>query len=148
MTDRRTTWAVVLDSTTCRMYDYNKNKLTLVKEIEHPENKLRDVDLTSDKPGRYKSMGSAHGTYTQESDPKEIKIENFSREIAKILEHENTIHSYERIILIASPHMNGLLQKHINKQVKNLIASNIEKDLTDFNESQLLKYLNDSVGPS
>ncbi|KGP62402.1 hypothetical protein EP47_08280 [Legionella norrlandica] len=145
MKEHHTTWLLVLDSTTCRFYEYTKNKISLINEIQHPENKLKDIEITSDKPGRYKSTSPAHGTYSQESDPKEIQIENFSKEIAKILEHDNAVHAYEKLILVAPPHMNGLLQKHINKQVKQSIAHNIDKDLIHFSESQLLDYLKEEL---
>ncbi|HAT9777352.1 TPA: host attachment protein [Legionella pneumophila subsp. pneumophila] len=143
MENKHVTWLVVFDSTICRIYDYCKNQLILIKEIQHPENKLRDIDITSDKPGRYQSGGYVHGTYSQESDPKEIKIENFSREISSILEHGRKTHAYEKLVLVASPHMNGLLLKHINKQLEDLIIHNIEKDLVHLTENNLLVYLNE-----
>ncbi len=50
------TWIVLTDSNACRIYDYAKHpvKLTLVKEIFHPENKLKTSELVSDRPGHYK----------------------------------------------------------------------------------------------
>ncbi|KTC86836.1 MULTISPECIES: host attachment protein [Legionella] len=138
-------WLVVFDSTICRIYEYDKDQLILIKELQHPDNKLRDIDITSDKPGRYQSKGYAHGAYSQESDPKEIKIENFSREIAHMLDHGRNTQAYESIVLVGSPHMNGLLLKHINKQVKNLITHNIEKDFIHLGESDLLVRLKEMI---
>lgn len=137
------TWVLSTDSNTCRIYEYSKNpiRLTLVNEMQHPENKLRDIDLTSDKSGRYRSNGSAHGAYSQESDPKEIKIENFSREIANELDHGRNIQAYKNLILIAPPHMYGLLFQHINKHVKDLVTHNIEKDLLHLSDRELLDFL-------
>lgn len=138
-------WVVVFDSNVCRIYGYSKDQIVLIKEIQHPENKLRDIDLTSDKPGRYQAKGYVHGAYTQESDPKAIKIDNFSKEIANILDHGRNTHAYETLILGASSHMNGLLLKHLNKQVKSLITHNIEKNLMPLGESELLVHLNEVI---
>lgn len=137
------TWVVNTDSNTCRIYDYNRKpvQLILLKEIQHPENKLKDIDLTSGKPGKYKSSGGAHGAYTQETDPKEIKIQDFSREIAHALEHGRNIHAYKNIILIAPPHMNGLILQHANKHVKELVTHSIEKDLMHLPEDELLNFI-------
>lgn len=139
------TWVVNTDSSTCRIYDYSKKpgQLTLVKEIQHPENRLRDIDLTADKPGHYRTDGSAHGSYSQPSDPKEIKIDDFSREIAKELDHGRNTHAYAKLIVIAPPHMNGLLFQHINKHVKDLVSHNIEKDLLHLADHELLNFLSD-----
>lgn len=141
--DPQLIWVVNTNSNTCRIYNYKKKpvQLALFKEIQHPENKLKDLDLTSDKPGHYKSSGSSHGAYTQPSDPKEIKIENFSREIAKELDHGRNSHAYNHLIVIAPPHMNGLLFQHINKLVKNLVSHNIEKDLIHLPDHELLSFL-------
>lgn len=143
MPSNNTLWVVNTDSNTCKIYQYRKHpdQLTLLKEIRHPENKLRDTDLTSDKPGHYKSSNTAHGAYSQPSDPKEIKIDAFTREIAKELDHGRNTQSYTNLILIASPHMCGLLSQHINKHVLDLVAHKIEKDLIHLPDHELLTYL-------
>ena len=144
MKSQQLTWLVVFDSTICRIYDYSKNNLALVKQIEHSENKLKDIEITSDKPGRYQSSG-AHGTYSQESDPKAIQIERFSKEIAKILEHGHAVNDYEKLILVSSPPMHGLLLKDINKQVEKLISRVIPKDLVHVSEADLLNDVNNEL---
>jgi protein required for attachment to host cells len=141
------TWVLITNSNTCRIYNYSRNPelLTLVKEIKHPENKLRDIDLTSDKPGRYKASGDAHGAYSQPSDPKEIKIDEFSREIAKVLDHGRTTHAYGKLIVIAPPHMDGLLSQHLNKHTKDLVIHNIKKDIPNYTDKELLDFLHQHI---
>lgn len=143
--NHHSTWVVTTDSNTCRIYNYSKKpaQLSLVKEIKHPENKMRDIDLTSGKPGHYKSNTSAHGAYSQPSDPKEIKIDDFSREIAKELDHGRNSKAYNALILIAPPHMTGLLSKHINKHVHDLVTHKIDKDLIHLADHELLNFLTD-----
>src|SRR5579872_4849254 len=140
MNSNEITWAIVFDSNMCRIFKYSKKhrQLETVKELNHPENKLRDIELTSDKPGHYKSSHSTNGSYSQPSDPKEIKIDSFAREIANELDHHRNINAYHKLIIIAAPHMNGLLLKHINKHVEKLISKNIEKDLMHQSNQELL----------
>ncbi len=143
------TWVLLTDSNTCRFFQYNKkdNQLTLLKEISHPENRLRDIELTADKPGKYKSWGGAiHGSFTQRTDPKEVKIDDFARNLAKELDHDRCINAYQQLIVIAPPHMNGLLSHHFNKHVKELISHTIEKDIIHYNERELLDFLHQHVG--
>jgi protein required for attachment to host cells len=143
MSSNHATWVINTNSNTCRIYGYSKKpaELTLIKEIIHPENRLKDIDLTSDKPGRYKSSNGSHGAYAQRSDPKEIKIDDFSREIAKELDHDRNIHAYQNLIIIAAPHMRGLLFQHFNKNVIDLITHTIEKDIIHMNNHDLLDFL-------
>lgn len=141
--DKHLTWVVNTNSNICRIYHYGKNldQFTLFKTINHPENRLRDIDLTSDKPGRYRAGDSAHGAYSQPSDPKEIKIDDFSREIAKELDHGRKANAYEKLIIISPPHMKGILSKHLNKHVKDLITHNIEKDIVKITDHELIDFL-------
>lgn len=143
MTSNHTLWVIIANSNTCRIYQYCKKpaQLTLLKELQHLENRLKDIDLTSDKPGHYKSSNATHGAYSQPTDPKEIKIDGFSREIAEELDHGRNTNAYKNLIIIAPPHMNGLLFQHINKHVKDLVAHDIEKDLIRLPEHELLDFL-------
>lgn len=141
------TWVVVADSNSCRIYDYHKKPdvLTLKKEMSHPENKLRDTDLTSDKPGRYRSGDSVHGAYTPHSDPKAVKIDDFSREIAVALDHGRGTNAYAHLILILLPHMEGLISQHMNKHVKAMVTKTIGKEVTHLDEHALLTYLQEHL---
>jgi protein required for attachment to host cells len=143
MSSNHSVWVVATDSATCRIYQYSKkpSQLTLLKELNHPENKLRDIDLTSDKPGHYKSSNATHGAYSQPTDPKEVKIDDFSREIARELDQGRNNHAYHNLIIIAPPHMNGLLSQHINKHVKELVTHNIDKNVAQLPDHELLNFL-------
>lgn len=131
------------NTNTCRIYHYVKHpaQLTLLKEIKHPENKLKSSEMTSDRSGHYHGGVSAHGAYSPHSDAKDIVIDNFSREIAEELNKERNNKAYDELIVIAPPHMKGLLLQHINKHVKAMIVNNIEKDLLHMPEHELLSFL-------
>ena len=137
------TWVLTTNSNTCRLFNYTEKpeRLTFIKEIKHPENRLRDTDLTSDKPGHYKADGGGHGAFSQQTDPKEIKIDDFAREIAKALDHGRNTQAYDKLILIAPPHMTGLLLQHLNKHVKDLVTHNIKKDIPHYTDKELLDFL-------
>lgn len=133
-------WVVVLNTNSCRIYKFiaiNK-QLELINEFNHPENKQRDIDLTSDKQGHYQSSNRAHGSYSPSTDPKENKIDQFANEIAKELDTGRTKQMYDKLIIIAAPHMNGLLHKHINKHVGHLVSKTIEKDLLHLSDKELM----------
>ena len=107
---------IVTDSNTCCIYDYQKKSstLTLHKQLQHLENKLKTTELVSDSQGRFKTDGNAHGAYSQPTDPKEVKIDQFAREISKELDAERNNHEYESLVLIAAPHVHGLINSHLN----------------------------------
>ena len=55
-------WVVITNSNTCRIYDYDKkhSNLSLLKEISHPNLKLKTSEtLTTERPGHYRKGESA-----------------------------------------------------------------------------------------
>lgn len=137
-------WVINTNSNTCHIYDYQKSpaQLTLLKEILHPENRLKKSDyLTSDKPGHYQADGTSGGAYSQRTDPKDVAIDDFAREIARELNHGRSTNAYEKLIIITPPHMNGLLFHHLDKHVKELVVNSIQKDLQHLTDKELLTIL-------
>lgn len=137
-------WITIADTNSCRIYNYDKNhsKLLLLKEIQHPELRLKIGDtFTTDRPGHYQANESARGAYSPHMDAREVGINNFSREIAEELDKGRNNNSYKQLILIAAPHMHGLLNSHLNKHVKNLVISHIQKDLQHYTDDELINFL-------
>lgn len=134
---------IVANSNTCRMYHYNKHPsdLTLYKEIVHAENKLKNSDLTSDKSGHYLAGNHSRGAYSPHMDAKDIKIDEFLREVATELNQERNQQEYDHLIIVAPSHVTGLLFQHLNKHVKSLITQNIQKDILQLPQHELLDFI-------
>lgn len=140
------TWIVLANSNLCRIYSFepHQKKITLLKELSHPENRHKSSDyFTSDKPGHYQTGSMAHGAYQPHTNPKESGINDFSREIAQGLEHARATNEYKKLILIAEPHMMGLLLEHCGKHVQELIVNKIHKDIVHYTDHELLTFLKD-----
>lgn len=135
-------WVINSNSNICRIYEYNQQekKLPLIKEIKHPENRLKTSEIISDKQGHYKS-NSGYGSYTQTSDPKEVQIDHFYREIAEELNQGRNNENYDQLIIISPPHLIGLLFQHLDKNVKKMILNNIQKDLLHLSDQELLDFV-------
>lgn len=143
------TWVVAADAYVCRIYDFYRQPehFFLVKEIIHPENKLKSKDLTADKSGsRPSGKAGRSSAYEHTSGPKGVGIDNFSREIAQALEKGRVSGAYRQLIIALAPKMNGLVNQHMNKQVKGLVSHNISKDLTHMEYYQLFNYLCKYIG--
>lgn len=137
---------VVGNTNQCSFYDYKRpNTLNLIKAIECPENKLKDSELVSDRPGHYKTMSSTRGSYEQETDPEKNKIDNFAKKLADILNHARNNHEYKELIVVMPAQMEGMLSQHLNKEVKKLIINRLEKNVVHLSPQQLLHYLNENL---
>lgn len=141
-------WVVNTNTNTCHIYQFQKKPahIQLLKEIHHPENRSKKGDyFTSDKPGQYHGVDTIRGAYSPETDPREVEIENFSREIAHQLEQGRNQQGYQQLVIIAPPHMNGLLFRHLTPLVRKMVRNNIKKDFPHITESELLHFLIDNT---
>lgn len=148
--DQHKTWITIADTVNCRIYQSNgkPNHLALVKEMTHPQSKLKDVDLTSDKSGCYKTTATNQTVYSQQTDPKKVEIDNFARSIAEELNNGRNDHAYERLIVVAPPHMNGLIFHHTNKYVNHLVTHNLKNDVMHLSELELSDFLHKHMTPN
>lgn len=143
------TWVVAADASVCRIFDFYRQPehFFLIKEISHPENKLKSKDLTADKSGnRLSGKAGRSSAYEHSASQKGVNIDNFSREIAHTLDEGRVSGAYHKLIVVLAPKMNGLVSHHMNKQVKNRVSYNIAKDLTHLEEYELFNYLCKYIG--
>lgn len=141
------TWLVLLDSNHCKIYSYQKKPISLksLYEVNHEELRLKKKDfLTTDRPGLNQAIMGRTGTYSPPTDPKEVEVIHFIREIAETLDHARKQRAFDKLILMAPPHVNGLLMHHLNKRIRNLIISNIKKDYVHERLEEIMGYLKEN----
>lgn len=143
------TWILVADTVKARIYSAHKVKLfssfngkdlTLVSEHAHEASRKRDIELKSDKHGKFGS-----GTFIDPTDPQYHEAEVFSQELSKVLESSRNQNSYKDLIMIAPPVFMGLLNKHISKAIDKLVSLRLEKNYTNLNEQQLVSQLQEHL---
>ncbi len=136
-------WTVIANSNICRIYEYNRSEheLTLVREWEHSASRLKGQDLITDKPGRYQQPKSARSAYEPNLDPQQVEIAIFVHEIADVLEAGRNSLQYQNLIFIVPAQMAGLINKVINKNVKECVLENIHKDYLHLNETEIMDVL-------
>lgn len=137
------TWVLVANSSEARIFkmDRNGKTLDLLDTIDHPESRKKAAELVSDRPGHYQgdTTGSAHGAFSEPTNPKTHEQERFAMELAGLLDHGRTANRYGRLVVVSSPRFKGLLNKHLNKGVSRLIWDQIDKDYTQLPERDLLQ---------
>lgn len=131
------TWLIVANASQATFYEteHKPKTLKLLKEFLHPASRAKGSELASDRPGHYQGEargmeGTTHGAFNEAVDPKDYEKERFAIELAKELDAGRTANSYEHLIIVASPHFHGLLNKHMNEHVAGMVSLHIEKDYT------------------
>jgi protein required for attachment to host cells len=143
------TWIVTANTNLAKIYSTKHQDghwhLELIQALDHPESKLKGVDLTTDGPGKYHARG-AHGKFEATTNPKSHEQDIFALEIVKFLETKRNNNDYEALIIVADPHFHGLIDKHLHhhEHVNHLVKKHVQKNYLDASESELLALLRPS----
>lgn len=127
-----TTWVVVADNSRARFFTAEKpaSALTEVQDLAYPEARLREGDLSTDKQGRDRNPGrGAHGV-GNEASRKQEGAERFALLVCNELEAARNRDDLRKLYIVAAPAFLGLLRKQQSPALKQLIAGEIDKNLT------------------
>lgn len=140
-------WIVTANTNQCTLYESQENVLKPIKELNRPENKLKESELGSDKPGRYKSSVSngGGGAFAPHTEFEDVQDDDFAREIAQELNEARNQNSYNELVIVMPAQIEGLFLKHLNKNVNELIKSTIQKNLMHLSPKELYDYLNQHI---
>jgi len=99
-----TTWVVAADASRARVLQVaSRKKLTEIASLDNPEG-------IQDRDPLVKTPAVEHAT------------EMFAKRIGDYLEKARTRHRYDKLVVIAPPHLLGALRKEYGKEVGRLVA--------------------------
>ena len=139
-----TAWIVVADTTHARIFSAEKptSELVEIRTLIHPEARLHEGDLTSDTPGRDHD-GSTPRSHDMghTSDAKEEEAIRFAEAISDAIESGRTAGQFNKLYVIAAPSFLGILRKHYSSATQQMIATEIDKNLTTHDLAEIRRQL-------
>lgn len=139
-------WVISLNSSLGHLYSYEPKEHTLIRleSLQNPSAKLKDSDLTSDRPGHYQTMHSAKGAYQAPTSPHDVELDRFTKDLADSLKKGLDNHQYKQLIVCAPPHVAGVLLSNLDKQVEKTLLNTIKKNFVESDISVLIDYLKEN----
>lgn len=130
-------WVMVADRHVARVFSKLGDDISLIAELA-PKTK-EESKMTNKGIGRMVSSGRnairhKYEPHMNESHKEEIA---FAHDIAAWLDAEAGKESFDRLVLVASPHMLGELRKTISQHVYARIVAELNKDLTKMGDAEL-----------
>ncbi len=124
-------WVVVADSSQARIFGANSRggSLTELEKFEHPESRMKDQDLKSDKPGRMYSMQGEFRTTAEQTPGRKLEAERFAQKLADHLEKNLHNNKFEHLILVAAPSFLGMLRNSLKDTTRKALRNELDKDL-------------------
>jgi protein required for attachment to host cells len=152
MQQNNVTWVLVSDASRARIFAAaDQGKVwSLVRELEHPESRLTNQELVSDRPGSIQQSGGPSGhrvannpskgnrsAMEPQTDPKTEEHILFARELADELEKGLHNNAYNHLILAAGPQFLGMLRSSLDNQVSKHVTASVDKDYTQLDPRKL-----------
>ena len=122
--------------------------IDLVETIEHPEGRMRDRDIDSDRPGRSfrKDSGDPRrAAMSRKEGPHDRAVSNFARALTDKLQQARMENQYERLVLVAPPRLLGLLRSSLDGPTAQLVVGSLDKDLASSKEAELIEHLGEVI---
>ncbi len=116
---KKLVWVMVADSSRARLLgtDDPAGALEELEDMLHQDGRSREGELVSDRPGRNRN-GSSSGSHSigHEQDAKKHEMVAFAKDIGRRLVQSRQKGEFERLYLMASEKMLGLIKKELDDE--------------------------------
>ncbi|MDH3236731.1 MAG: host attachment protein [Alphaproteobacteria bacterium] len=142
----KATWVVVADAAGARIFALNGPRqsisLKAVRDLSADIKPSRKI--ASDRPGRtHDRLGPGRHAEEPPTDPKRHAKFSFAREIAHILDDERRKNAFAKLHVVAPPQFLGDLRGVMGSELRALVGTEINKDLTRLSVHELTPQLQD-----
>ena len=134
------TWILVADSSRAALFSARK-ALSPLEEIErfsHPECRAKNQDLASDRQGR---SSDNLRSLDYDIDPKRHEATLFAKELAEHLKSGRIQGMFTKLYIAAAPSFLGILRDKLDSQTAQLVAAEVNKDLTQLDPMAIRRHL-------
>jgi len=139
-------WVVTADGSRAQILE-SPNRvgpLKPVTRLEHPEARMKDSELYADSPGRaFDSTGSGRHAMENEVDAKKMESIRFAKQLCAFLKEKSEAGTFDRLVLAAAPQFLGLLRDNLDKNVREKISAEVDKDLVSETPDDIRAHLPD-----
>jgi protein required for attachment to host cells len=138
---------LVADRGGARLLTGRGRRLRLLDAFAHPQGRLRNRDIDSDRPGRsFDSVGSARHANDTEDRATDHLAEIFAAQLSEILERGRVAHRFGRLVLVADRRFLGKLRQALTVQTLRLVGGSLAKDLSSLSDRDLVPIVSQWVG--
>ena len=139
-----TTWILSANRSSASLFesDWPGKSMRRLQDIPHPQGRMQNQDIDTDKPGRvFDSFGEGRHSTSPKQEPTEHIAQQFALELAEMLNKGRLTNTYDKLVLIAEPKFLGVLRAALDKNTESLVSQTVNKELLDIKEQDLAEYL-------
>jgi protein required for attachment to host cells/ribosome-associated translation inhibitor RaiA len=134
--DREITWIAVCSRAGARIFKKQYHDVELFHSLDFPLGRERTRALRNDKPSvsrmGFAAGGGATHRMTGGKDPHEELAVSFSKTLGAYLKNAFQKKQFEQLVIVAEPHLMGLIKLALDKKIQASVSQWITKDLVRF----------------
>ena len=136
-------WVIAADASRARIFTAStpSSPLVEIQTLTHPEARLHQGDLVSDRPGRDRNSGGGSHDMGHETDAKEEEAVRFAAYVCDTIEKGRISGKCDKLYIVAAPSFLGLLRKQKCESAKKITALEISKNLATHSAADIRKNL-------
>lgn len=139
-------WVVAADLSRARIFsaDTPVAQLVEIETLTHPEGRLHEGDLVSDKQGReHNASGAGSHDMGHDASARNEEGERFASQVCDALDLARNRNRFEKLYIVAAPAFLGKLRKHQSAPLKKLIVLEVSKNVATHSAEEIRKALPD-----
>jgi protein required for attachment to host cells len=147
-------WILIANSSKAKIYEIPSiaalQNDDIIQELQcfvHKESRAKDDALVADNLGSFRHAAGGTGNFHEHSDPHEQEAILFARDLCNTLKQSHNNNEFTDLIIAAGPNFHGLLNQHMDTQVKSAITHSIQKDYTNDSGRVLEAHLRANLFP-
>lgn len=138
-------WIVTADHAGARIFatDKRAGPIEEVRQLHHPDGRLKEGDFISDAPGKSNGGGNSQHPMAHEKAHKQQDAYEFAREIADYLESAREDKQFRELYVISGARFLGDLRRALPEPVRRLVKGEVSKDVIRQDAGQVRRHLPD-----
>ncbi|MBX3275257.1 MAG: host attachment protein [Sandaracinaceae bacterium] len=124
-----TTWILTAHRAGAHLYESRGagSDWQLVEDVPHPEGRLKDGEIDTDRPGHVIDRHRPHAMEREQSATDRL-ADDFARELADRLSRARAESRFGRLVLVAAPRFLGRLRDALDGPTQATVAASLAKD--------------------
>ncbi|MBI5549474.1 MAG: host attachment protein [Deltaproteobacteria bacterium] len=142
------TWILVADGSRARLYQASsRRRFELLLELNHPAARAHLHEFLTDRLGRVQQRyaPTIRSAVDPHTDAHQVEIARFAERLAATLREGLSRNAFSGLVLVAPPRFLGVLRAHLDHQVARRVVTTLDKDLTAWNERDLVEALSEQI---
>ena len=119
---------VLANTNKAEIYSVEEQQYALIYQLDHPQSRLKSVELTTDKSGHYQGSQGGHGQFSPPTSAHREEQKQFAVELAEFLVRAGQQLGLQTLVICAEPRFDGLLKQALPQKMHYKNIKHIEKD--------------------